>query len=143
MATSSGPRDGISWHLGAEMAILSGLGAIGSLGTLKLAQTDIPRTSTGRDPARKTPGGKAKGAGAYRRRLYKAFKMTGGPVERHYGLNIGRGDKHEVFVDCKDYILDKCKELNISEGSFKTPMAANLVLPKMDGPCLDSALHKT
>ena len=79
----------------------------------------------------------------YRRRLYKAFKMTGGPVERHYGLNIGRGDKHEVFVDCKDYILDKCKELNISEGSFKTPMAANLVLPKMDGPCLDSALHKT
>ena len=64
MATSSGPRDGISWHLGAEMAILSGLGAISSLGTLKLAQTDIPRTPTGRDQARKTPGGKAKGPGA-------------------------------------------------------------------------------
>ena len=64
MATSSGPRDGISWHLGAEMAILSGLGAISSLGTLKLAQTDIPQTPTGRDPARKRPRGKAEGAGA-------------------------------------------------------------------------------
>ena len=64
----------------------------------------------------------------YRRRLYAKFKMTGGLVERHYGLNIRRGKLGEVFVDCQDYILDKCKELNIAPGKFNTPMAADLVL---------------
>ena len=78
----------------------------------------------------------------YRRRLYKASSMTGGLVERHYGLNISRGAHSEVFVNCKTYILDKCSELNIPEGSYSTPMASTLVLPKVDGPCLDGVLHK-
>ena len=70
----------------------------------------------------------------YRRRLYAKFKMTGGLVERHYGLNIRRGKLGEVFVDCQDYILNKCKELNIAPGKFNTPMAADLVLPKIEAP---------
>ena len=38
----------------------------------------------------------------YRRKLHKAFKMTGGLVDRHYGLRIRRGKNMEVYVDCND-----------------------------------------
>ena len=43
--------------------------------------------------------------------------MTGGLVDLHYGLRIKRGSDGEVFVDCEDYIRDKCKELNIPAGN--------------------------
>ena len=77
----------------------------------------------------------------YRRRLQKAFKMTGDPVDRHYGLHIKRGSTGEVYADCMDYILETCKELAIPAGNKATPMDATASLPKCDGPCLDPELQ--
>ena len=68
--------------------------------------------------------------------------MTGGLVDRHYGLRIRRGKNKEVYVDCNDYILDKCKELEIPAGTQRTPMSSDLVLPKIEGTCNDSELQK-
>jgi hypothetical protein len=78
----------------------------------------------------------------FRKALATRFKTTGEIAHTHYGLDITRRSK-TYKLGCHSYIQQKLEAYSLTDTPiYNTPMASDLVLPKLEGPCPDPTAQK-
>lgn len=80
----------------------------------------------------------------YRRRLYKRFPCTGGPIKEYYGLDVLIDRKKGVTkLSASSYVKRMLKKLGIKKTTkVSTPMVLDVELKKLEGECTDRALQR-
>jgi len=80
--------------------------------------------------------GKEQDTARVRTTLHKKFKMTRGLASEYYGLEIKQDTrKGTTAISCKKYIEKTMAKLKIATRQQRTPMEAELTLPRLQGPC--------
>jgi len=69
--------------------------------------------------------------------------MTGGLASEYYGLEVKQNTREgTTAISCRKYIENTMAKLKITTRYQRTPMEAELTLPRPQTPCSDKTLHK-
>ena len=66
----------------------------------------------------------------FRRKLHEKFKMTGGPIDEYYRLEVRHDlQRHQISLSCSKYLEKSLIKLGVKAKAWDSPMEAHLVLP--------------